>query len=162
MSWLNSGICSQKYICLHSNIHKYTWTPDAKTHSQIDLILTDITDVWSFTGAVVLTIIWWLQKLGTVRDTLPVSKWAAQKSDTKKFNIKKLNVVEVEEQYQNKISNRSATLENLHENVDITKAWESITENTRTSATDSVGYELKQHQPWFDGVLWITLSKEVG
>jgi hypothetical protein len=61
--------------------------------------------------------------------------------------------VEVEEQYQNKISNRSATLENLHENVDITKAWESITENTRTSATDSVGYELKQHQPWFDGVL---------
>jgi hypothetical protein len=41
-------------------------------------------------------------------------------------------------------------LENLSDNDVINGAWESITENTKTSAKESLGlYELKQHKPWF-------------
>jgi glycine betaine/choline ABC-type transport system substrate-binding protein len=42
-----------------------------------------------------------------------VSKYAVQKFDMDNFNIKKLNDAEVKEQYQLKISNRFAALENL-------------------------------------------------
>jgi len=44
----------------------------------------------------------------------------------KRVNLKKLNDVEVKEQYQVKISNRFAALENLDDDVDINRAWESI------------------------------------
>jgi hypothetical protein len=50
------------------------------------------------------------------------------------FNIKKLNEAEGEEQYRFEISNRFAALENLHTEVDINRAWETIRENTNISA----------------------------
>jgi hypothetical protein len=44
-----------------------------------------------------------------------------------RFNLKKLNDVEVKKQYQVKISNRFATLENLdHDDVDITWSWKVL------------------------------------
>jgi hypothetical protein len=64
-----------------------------------------------------------------------------QKFDVEGFNIKRLNNVEVEEQYQVGISNRFAALENLDDDdddddddVDISRAWESIRENIKASA----------------------------
>jgi hypothetical protein len=42
-----------------------------------------------------------------------LSQHALQKFDVAKFNFKKLNVIESKEQYQIKISDRFATLENL-------------------------------------------------
>jgi hypothetical protein len=44
---------------------------------------------------------------------LSLSIRAAQKFDMERFNLEKLNDVAVEGQYQVKISNRSAALENL-------------------------------------------------
>jgi hypothetical protein len=42
-------------------------------------------------------------------------------------------------------------LENLDDDVDISGAWESITEAIKASAMESIGYyELKQHEPWFE------------
>jgi hypothetical protein len=42
-------------------------------------------------------------------------------------------------------------LGNLDTEVDINRAWETITENIKVSARDSLGYhELKKHKPWFD------------
>jgi hypothetical protein len=42
-------------------------------------------------------------------------------------------------------------LENLDTEVDINRAWETITENIKISAKESVGYyELKKHKPWFE------------
>jgi hypothetical protein len=52
------------------------------------------------------------------------------------FILKKLNVVEVKEQYQVKISNRFAPLENLYDDV----AWESIRENIIASTAENLGY----------------------
>jgi hypothetical protein len=60
-----------------------------------------------------------------------------QKCDIKRFDLKRLNDVIVKEQYQVKISNKFAALENLDDNddddddddVDISRALESIREN---------------------------------
>jgi hypothetical protein len=42
-------------------------------------------------------------------------------------------------------------LENLDFEVDISSAWETIRENIKISAEESLGYyELKKRKPWFD------------
>jgi hypothetical protein len=46
-----------------------------------------------------------------------------------RFNLKKANEIEGKEQHQVKISNRSAALENLDNDVDINRSWETIREN---------------------------------
>jgi hypothetical protein len=62
-----------------------------------------------------------------------------------------LNEVEGEEQYRVELSNRFAALENLDDEVDINRASETITENTKILAKESLGcYELKKHKLWFD------------
>ena len=62
------------------------------------------------------------------------------------FNFKKLNELEVRKQYQIKISNRLAALENLNYSEDINGAWEN-----KISAKESLSlYEMKQHKPRFD------------
>jgi len=78
---------------------------------------------------------------------MAVSKQSAQKYDKERLNFKKLNELEVRKQYQIDITNRFAALENLSDSEDISRAWENIPENIKTSAKDSLGlYELKQHK----------------
>jgi hypothetical protein len=43
-----------------------------------------------------------------------------------RFNLKKLNELEGNEQYRVEISDRFATLENLDTEMDINRAWETI------------------------------------
>jgi hypothetical protein len=67
------------------------------------------------------------------------------------FNVKKLNEVEGKEQYRVEISNRFAALENLDTEADIDRAWETIRDNIKISAKESLGcYELKKHKLWLD------------
>jgi hypothetical protein len=47
-----------------------------------------------------------------VRARLAVSKQAAQKFEGERFNLRKLNELEVRKQYKDKFSNRIAALEN--------------------------------------------------
>jgi len=66
------------------------------------------------------------------------------------FNLRQLNELDVRKQYQNKISNRFAALENLNDSECIYRAWENGKENIIISAEESLGlYELKQHKSWF-------------
>jgi hypothetical protein len=65
-----------------------------------------------------LHIIWWFQTLG--RERLLAIKQAVQNFDMERLNLRKLNHVEVKEQFLIKISNRFSAYENLDENVDIT------------------------------------------
>jgi len=51
---------------------------------------------------------------------LAVSKQQAQKYDVERFNIRKRTELEFRKQYQIKISNRFAALENLTDNEDTT------------------------------------------
>jgi hypothetical protein len=86
-----------------------------------------------------------------VRERLAVSKQITQKFDAEKFNLKKLSELQVRKEYQIKISNRFAALENLNVSEDINRAWEKIKESIKISAKESLGlYERKHHKPWFD------------
>jgi hypothetical protein len=85
-----------------------------------------------------------------VRERLAVSIHTTHKFQMERFNLNKLNEVEGKEQYRVQISNRFVALENLHNNVNINKAWETFRENIKISAKESLGYyELKDHKPWF-------------
>jgi hypothetical protein len=62
-----------------------------------------------------------------VRERLAVRKQAAQKFDGERFNLKKLNDLEVRKQYQIEITNRFAAFENLSGDEDILPScsWDS-------------------------------------
>ena len=86
-----------------------------------------------------------------VRERLTVSNQAAQNFDGERFNLGKLNGMEVTKQYQIEITNRFAALGNISDKEDINRGWENIKENIKTSAKESLGMrELEQHKPWFD------------
>jgi hypothetical protein len=59
-----------------------------------------------------------------------VSKQEAQKVEGERFNLRKLKEMEVRKQYQIKISNWFAALENLRGGKYINRAWDSVKDNT--------------------------------
>jgi hypothetical protein len=86
-----------------------------------------------------------------VREGLAVSKRAAQKIDTERFNVKKLNEGDIKEKYQVTIRIKYAALENLGDSGDISRAWDNIRENIKISAEENLGYcEPKHLTRWFD------------
>ena len=76
--------------------------------------------------------------IAKVRERLTVGKQAAQRLDRQRFNLSKLNDLEVRKQYQIDITNRFAALENMNEDEDINRTWENIKENIKTSAKESL------------------------
>ena len=97
------------------NIHKYTWTStDGKIHTQIDHVLIErrwnssILDVRSFRVANCDNDHYHV--VAKVRKRLAVCKQAAQKFDVERFNLRKLNKLELRKQYQIKISSKFAVL----------------------------------------------------
>jgi len=69
---------------------------------------------------------------------LSVGKEEAQKFHVERFKLTKLTKMEVTKQYQFKIYNRSADLENSDDRRDINGAWENDEEHTKLSATEAV------------------------
>jgi hypothetical protein len=57
-----------------------------------------------------------------------------------RFNLKKLNDVEGQEQFCVEVSNRFAALEDLDSEVEINSAWETMREIIKISAKESLGY----------------------
>jgi hypothetical protein len=51
-----------------------------------------------------------------------------------RFNLRKLNELDVRRQYQITISNNFAALENLNDSEGINRAWENTIENIEASA----------------------------
>jgi len=89
--------------------------------------------------------------IAKVRERLTVCKQAAESFDRQRFNLRKLNELEVRKHYQIEITNRLAALENLNNDEDVNRTWENTKVNIKTSEKGSLGlHELKQHKPWFD------------
>jgi len=89
--------------------------------------------------------------IAKVKERLAVGKQATQRFDRQRFNLRKLNELEVRKQYQIEITNRFAALENLNDDKDVNRTWENMKENNITSAKDSLGlHKLEQHKLWFD------------
>ena len=98
--------------------------------------------------------------IAKVRERVAVGKQAAQRFDRQRFNLRKLNEPEVREQYQIKITNRFAALENANDYEDVNRTWESIKDNIQTSVEESpVVHELKHNKAWFEEeclvIFWI-------
>jgi hypothetical protein len=68
----------------------------------------------------------------------------------KRFNLRKLSDLEVRKQYQIKISDSLAVLENLNNSVEINRSSENVKENFKLQLKSLGLYELKQHKPWLD------------
>jgi hypothetical protein len=86
-----------------------------------------------------------------VRERLAVSQPATHMFGGEGFNLRKLNELEVRNEYRIGIINRFAALGNLSDGVDINRAWENIEDNIKTLTKESLGlHELKQHKPWCD------------
>jgi len=126
-----------------------------KTHNQTDYKLIDrrwhssILDVRSFRRADCNTdhdLV-----VAKVREKLAVSKQATQSFDGERFNLRKLNDLEVRKQYQIEITNKFTALENLGDDEDINRVWDNIKGNIKISAKGSLSlYELKEHKQWLD------------
>ena len=74
-----------------------------------------------------------------VKERLTVCKQAAQRFDRQRFNLRKVNEVEVRIQYQIEITNRFAGFETLNSDEDVKRTWEVIKEDIQTSAKGSLG-----------------------
>jgi hypothetical protein len=99
---------------------------------------TGILDVQSFRRAVGGTDHYLVVAKVTAR--LSVNKKTAQKFDVEKFNLRKLNEVEVRELCQMKTSNRCSV-----DTKDMSRPGEHIKQNIRFSTKESLGlYEQKQ------------------
>jgi ribosomal protein S25 len=97
---------------------------------------------------VILTIIWCWQK---VRERLEVSKRTTHRVHMERFNLKKLSEVEDKERYRIEMSNKFAALQNLDTEGDVNKICETVGENIKISAKESLGnYEPKENKPWFE------------
>jgi len=63
-----------------------------------------------------------------VRERLQVNKQEIKMFDKERFNLRKLNELEVRKQCQIKISNKLAALENISDDEEINRALENIKE----------------------------------
>jgi hypothetical protein len=61
-----------------------------------------------------------------VRDRLAANKQTTHRFHLERINLMKLNAVEGKEQYRVGITNRFAASENLDAEVDINRAWETV------------------------------------
>ena len=64
--------------------------------------------------------------IAKVRERLGVGKQAGKRLDRQRFNLCKLNDLEVRKQYQIDIKNRFAALESLDEDEDVNRTWETL------------------------------------
>jgi hypothetical protein len=107
---LKKKLVVKSTMLLHRNVHNITWTsPDGQTQNQMVFRRAGC-DTDQYPVVV------------QVRERLTVSKEAAKMFEEERFNLRKLNELEVKKEYQIKIANRFAALENLRYSEDIDRA----------------------------------------
>jgi hypothetical protein len=79
-------------------------------------------------------------RVAKVKDRLTVNKQKAHRCHTERFSFKKFNKIEDKEQYSVEISNTFTALDKLNAEATINRVWETIRENIKISAKESIGY----------------------
>jgi hypothetical protein len=83
--------------------------------------------------------------VATVTERLEMNKQTTHRVYVERFSLKELSEVEGKERYRVEISNRFAALDNLDTEMDVNKVWETIRENIKIFAKQSLDYyELKR------------------
>jgi hypothetical protein len=119
-------------------------SPNGKAHNQIDHIVADrrrhsnVLDIQSFRAADCDSDHYLVA--AKVRERLTVNEQRSHRFHIERFNLKKLNEVEGKEQFRVEVSNRFAALEDMDTEVEINSAWETIRENIKISAKESLVY----------------------
>jgi hypothetical protein len=86
-----------------------------------------------------------------VMQRLAVNKQTSQRFHVERFNLNEVNEVQGKEKYCIEVSSRFAAFEDLDAEVNINTAWETISENIKTSAKNCLGYyELKTRKLTFN------------
>jgi hypothetical protein len=75
-----------------------------------------------------------------IKERLAVNKQGLHKFYMERFNVNKLYEVEGKEKYHVEVFNRFGALEDLDTEVEINTIWETIKENIKISAKESLGY----------------------
>jgi hypothetical protein len=84
-----------------------------------------------------------------LRERISVSKRVRKNYDLERFDLEKLDNIEVKEKYQVEVSNRFVVSDSLDESFGINNAWDNIRENIKTSANENLGYQkLKPNKTW--------------
>jgi hypothetical protein len=73
-----------------------------------------------------------------VRERLAVNKQRSHRFHVERFNLKMLNEEKRKGQYRDVVSNRFSALEDLDTGVEINSAWETIRENIKISAKETL------------------------
>jgi hypothetical protein len=76
--------------------------------------------------------------IAKVRERLALNKQRSHRFHMERSNLKKLNKVDVKEQYC-VVSNKFAALEDLDTEVDINSAWKMIRENINILGKERIG-----------------------
>jgi hypothetical protein len=125
----------QKIELLKAHFHTATFintstSPDVVIYNLIDHVLTDkrqhsnISDIRSFRGADCDTD--HHLELPKLRERISVSKRTRQTFELDRFDMTKLDDVEIKEKYQVEISHRFTALESLDESIDINNSSEVL------------------------------------
>jgi hypothetical protein len=89
--------------------------------------------------------------MAKVKERLAVSKQISHRFHMESFSFKNIDDVNSKEQYRVEVSNRFVALEDLDAEVYINSALETIRENIKSLAKESLGYyEVKRHQSCFN------------
>jgi hypothetical protein len=88
--------------------------------------------------------------IAKIRERLAANKQRSHRFYMERFNLKELSMVEDKEQYCVEVSNRFSALEDLDAEMDINSGQDTVRENIKISAKESLGYyDMKTHKSWF-------------
>ena len=144
----------------HKPAHTYTWaSPDGVTFNQIDHVavsrrwVSSLQDVRAFHGADCGSD----HNLVIAKVKLSLKRVGA-KSKRSRLAVRRLGINEVKEEFNIKLSNRFAALEELDESG-IEEYWAELKEGFKEVGEEVLGFEKSKKKPWVSDNSWMKVEQ---